>query len=52
MKFLTRSLYLLMLIACLGLTACDNDGPMEEAGESIDEAAEEVGDEIDDATDG
>ena len=33
------------------LWACEQDGPLEEAGESIDEAIEEVGDEIDDATD-
>lgn len=51
MKILTRSLYLLILLASLGLTACDNDGPLEEAGENADEAIEEVEDEIDDATD-
>ena len=34
-----------------GLAGCaEEQGPMEEAGESIDEAAEEVKDEIDDAT--
>lgn len=31
------------------LAACEDEGPMENAGESIDEAAEEIGDEIDDA---
>ena len=33
------------------VVGCSNDeGPFEEAGESIDEATEEVRDEIDDAT--
>ncbi|WP_036187657.1 hypothetical protein [Marinimicrobium agarilyticum] len=32
------------------LTACDQ-GPAEEAGENIDEAAEEAGDAMDDAAD-
>lgn len=35
-----------------GTVGCpNNDGPFEDAGESIDEAGEEIGDEIDDATD-
>jgi len=33
------------------LPACD-DGPAEDAGEKIDEAAEEIADEVDDAIDG
>jgi hypothetical protein len=32
-------------------TGCDNEGPAEEAGEAIDEAAEDVGDAVEDATD-
>lgn len=32
-------------------TACEKKGPMEEAGEEIDEAVEEAGDEIEKATD-
>ena len=43
--------YLLFIVAVLGLAACEQDGPLENAGEQMDEAAEEVADEIDDATD-
>ncbi len=35
----------------LTLSACD-EGPMEEAGEGVDEAVEDSGEAIDDATDG
>jgi len=39
-----------LLFACGLLAGCpDNDGPLEEAGEEIDEAADEVGDDIEDA---
>ncbi|MGM0564314.1 MAG: hypothetical protein ACQES2_08285 [Pseudomonadota bacterium] len=34
------------------LTGCDQDGPVEEAGEAVDETVEEAGDSIEDATDG
>lgn len=37
-----------LMAAAFGLSACDNDGAFEEAGEEIDEAAEEIEDEIDD----
>jgi hypothetical protein len=43
-----------MAVLSLGLvaTGCeDNDGPMEEVGEGIDEAADEAGDAIEDAAD-
>lgn len=33
------------------LTGCDNDGPLEEAGEEIDEAVDDAGDAIEDAGD-
>lgn len=33
------------------LPGCDNQGPMEEAGEAIDDSIEETGDAIEDATD-
>lgn len=33
------------------LSACDNDGPAEEAGEHIDQAVEQAGDKIENATD-
>jgi predicted small lipoprotein YifL len=40
------------LVALLSLAGCgDDDGPAEEAGESVDEAVEEAGDEIEEATD-
>ncbi len=34
------------------LSACDNDGPLEDAGEEIDDAVEDAGDAVEDATDG
>lgn len=34
------------------LSACDNDGPLEDAGEEIEDTVEDAGDEIEDATDG
>lgn len=34
------------------LSACEDQGPLEEAGEEIDEGVEESGDAIEDATDG
>ena len=49
-----RKLYFLMLLMAgmFGLQACDtNEGPLEEAGEEIDDAADDIGDEIDDAVD-
>jgi len=42
-----RTLAALML--CAGLAACDlNEGPMEKAGESVDEAATDAGNSIED----
>ena len=38
------------LIACsmlFGVAACDNDGPLENAGEELDEAADDIGDAVD-----
>lgn len=45
---LTKKLALAILMALLagGLAACDNQGPAEEAGESIDESTESVGESI------
>lgn len=59
-----KTLFTIALILPLagGLAACDDQGPMEEAGEDIDEAvnsdrglfedgpAEELGEDVDDAT--
>ncbi len=52
-KIMGRFLVILMLaVGSTGLlTACEDEGPMEEAGENIDEAAEETGDELEEATD-
>jgi hypothetical protein len=64
-KGLTRILLLMFTFASAGfLVACDNDGPVEDAGEQIDNAvddaadaldpqgpAEETGEAIDDAMD-
>lgn len=35
----------------LSLSACEDQGPLEEAGEEADEGIEESGDAIEDATD-
>ena len=34
-----------------GLTACDREGPMERAGEKVDETVERAGDKVERATD-
>jgi hypothetical protein len=45
----------LLLLACLlgfatsGLVGCEEEGPMERAGERADEAVEEVGEEVEEA---
>lgn len=36
----------------ISLSACDNQGPMEEAGEEVDDKVEDTGDAFEDATDG
>jgi hypothetical protein len=33
------------------LAACEEQGPVEEAGETVDDAAEDAGDAVEDATD-
>jgi hypothetical protein len=46
-----KNLFVLMLLmgSLTGLQACDdNDGPLEDAGEAVDEAADDVGDAIED----
>ena len=44
--------FTLLLGSLAGLQACDkNEGPLEEAGETIDEAADDAGRAIEDATD-
>jgi hypothetical protein len=51
-----RKTFLLLSIAVLSFglatTGCnDNDGPVEDVGETIDDAVDDVGDAVDDATD-
>ncbi len=36
-----------IVVASPVMVACDNDGPMEDAGESVDDAADDVGDALD-----
>lgn len=43
---------LLMSALMITLPACERQGPMEEAGEEIDDKIEDAGDAIEDATDG
>lgn len=42
---------LMMLVFALPLMACDNQGPAEETGERIDDAASDTRDRLDDAGD-
>lgn len=47
---LTRTLSIIALATMLGLAGCvDNDGPAEELGESIDDAAAEVSEGVENA---
>ncbi|MDA3934660.1 MAG: hypothetical protein PF630_10110 [Gammaproteobacteria bacterium] len=50
-SLLLSPLLALVLItgSALVLTGCEDQGPVEEAGEAIDEAAEDTADAIDDA---
>lgn len=41
----------LVLLASLGLAGCPDDGPAEEAGETVDEAVEDAGEAVEDAVD-
>mgnify|MGYP003631018669 CR=1 FL=1 len=43
--------FLLGTLAITGLTGCDKDGAMEEAGEEVDEAVSDAKRGIEDATD-
>lgn len=46
MRKLAIALFMAMMIG--GLAACDNQGPAEEAGESIDESMQSAGESIED----
>lgn len=51
-KYLRSLLLVLsMLFGSFGLAGCDNDGPMEDAGEQMDDAADDVEDGMDDLGD-
>lgn len=45
---ITMVLATLMIAASLA-AGCDNDGPMENAGEAIDDAAQDMGDAVENA---
>ena len=54
MKIHIRKLLAILLLSSfgiLGLTACDDQGPAEELGEEVDEAAQDAGRSIEDAAD-
>jgi len=48
-KLLTALLFSFGLV--IGVTGCASDGPMEEAGEEIDQAVDDAADEIEEAGD-
>jgi hypothetical protein len=41
----------LALMAGFGVSACEEEGPAEQAGESVDESAEEVGEALEETGD-
>ncbi len=50
MKFL--NVFLIALLACTTLVACDvNEGPMEEAGENVDDAVDDAEGNVDETFD-
>ncbi|WP_297187005.1 hypothetical protein [uncultured Porticoccus sp.] len=52
MKFgKTMTATLLASALMISLSACDNQGPLEEAGEEADDKIEDTGDAFEDATD-
>lgn len=48
---LYKSFTAMALLTLLALTACEQKGPAERAGEQLDNAAEAMGDKIENATD-
>ena len=48
---LKNTLLISLLASTLALSACEQDGPMEKAGESIDNAVDDSKDALDDAAD-
>ncbi|WP_168058317.1 hypothetical protein [Candidatus Manganitrophus noduliformans] len=52
MLFFKKMFLTLAMLSILGsLVACEQEGPMERAGENVDEAAEETKEKVEDATD-
>ncbi len=51
---LSKTIAAALLVSALMITlsACEEQGPLEEAGEEIDDKVEDTGDAIEDATDG
>ncbi|KAA9132709.1 hypothetical protein F3N42_05710 [Marinihelvus fidelis] len=49
MKNIRMMLTLSVFLAAFSLAACEQQGPFEEAGEKIDEAAEDAGNAVEDA---
>ncbi|WP_170005815.1 hypothetical protein [Marinobacter guineae] len=51
---LSRSIAAALFVSALtiSLSACDQQGPVEEAGEEIDDKVEDAGEAVEDATDG
>ncbi|UYG08099.1 hypothetical protein [Halomonas sp. M4R1S46] len=47
----TFALSLLIGMMSLGLAACEDEGPAEQAGENVDEAMDETGENVDEAMD-
>ncbi len=45
----TTSTILMLILSAFFATGCDTDGPLENAAESINEAADEVGDSVENA---
>ncbi len=43
---------MLMSVLMISLSACEDQGPLEEAGEEMDDTVENTGDAIEDAADG
>lgn len=40
-----------LMIGVMGVSGCEQEGPAEEAGEAVDEAAEDAKRKVEDATD-
>lgn len=50
-RFFCKILLMTFALSSVGfITACDDKGPAEEAGEAIDDTVEDTGDAIEDAT--